>query len=90
MYLTRSVLKEEHCSQTKSSQVIARSLDSSLTTLKPTTEAYKERNKPKRNLFHFILTSLSPHTPVNYAELAIWTLLKYAELDPLTPVINRN
>ena len=70
--------------------MIDRSLDSSLRTLKPTTEAYIERNKLKHNLFHFILTSLSPHTPVNYAELAPWTLLKYAELDPLTPVINRN
>ena len=74
--------------QTKSSQVIDRSLDSNLRTLKPTTEPYIKRIKLKWNLFHFTLNSLSPHTPVNYAELAPWTLLKYVDLDPLTPVIN--
>ena len=84
------MLKEECFSQTKTSQVLNRSLESSLTTLKSTTVACIESNKRKCNLFHFILTSLSPHTPVNYAEHAPWTLLKYAELDTLTPVIKRN
>ena len=44
----------------KSSQVIDRSLDSRLSTLKSPTEAYIKRNE-----LHFILTSL---TPVNYVE----------------------
>ena len=46
-----TVFKEERSSQTKSSQVIAKSLDSSLRTLKIQTEAYVERNKLKPNLF---------------------------------------
>ena len=84
------VFKEKHSSLTKSAQVIDRSLDSNLRTLKLTTEAYIKRIKLKPDIFQFILTSLYPHNPVNYAELAPWTLLKYAELDPFTPVINRN
>ena len=47
----KKLFKEERGSQTKSSQMIALSLDSGLRTLKPPTEAYVERKRQKRNLF---------------------------------------
>jgi hypothetical protein len=58
-----------------------------LRTSKPSTEAYVERNRQKHNFFQ---PPSPPHTPVKYAELTPQTMLNYEELDPFTPVINRN